>query len=253
MRILWANMVAKYLDENMPLSDHLEELRIRLIRFIIISVFLAFLIFPFSGYFITSITEGLTKGYDINFIALNVIEGVKVQLQATIFLTMLFVIPSVGFYEFFMFVNPGLYPNERRLLLYTIPPAIFMFFSGVAVAYKLIIPVIVGFLIAYTKSTLNISLYLSIDQFLSFVFMLMIATGISFEFPVISAILCYLGIINPENLKKYRRHVYLALFIVAAIVTPDPTIVSMTVISIPMILIYELGIIASKMVVLLRK
>lgn len=231
---------------EMTVIEHLEELRRRLLIIVAVTIISIFITFPISGRVLKQIKQDLMP-VDVKLAALTVLEGVQVQFKIAIFLSLFVILPTIGAYEFFAFISPGLVKKEKKTLYTTIPPIAILFLCGCLLAYYVLLPVMIQFFLTYNNQ-LGLDSILSINFFVSFVFTTMLATGLMFEFPLVIGILSYIGVVSPKTLSYYRRHIYIALLIIAAVITPDPTIMSMTILSIPMLILFELGILVAKMV-----
>jgi sec-independent protein translocase protein TatC len=154
-------------------------------------------------------------------------------------------------YEFWKFVSPALYPKERKHARTAVLAISLLFFIGVLFGYFVIAPLSINFLINYKTSDLvqnipQLSSYISVISSISF------SGGIAFELPAVIYFLSKVGLVTPEFLKKYRRHAIIVLLIIAAIITP-PDVFSQILVSIPLILLYEVSIGVSKRIVNKKK
>ena len=146
-------------------------------------------------------------------------------------------------YEVWKFISPALYENERKLARGFILIASFLFFIGVLFGYYLITPLSVNFLGSYSVSP-EVKNQIDIDSYISVVRSSVISCGIVFELPIIIYFLTKLGIVTPDFMRKYRRHALIVVLIVAAIITP-PDVASQIIVSIPIMLLYEISIFIS--------
>ena len=254
---------------EMSFLEHLEELRWHIIRSLLaISVFtlVAFcfkhflfdivILGPSKTDFITNrILCYLGKVINISSLCLNT-KPIKLQsiemagqflahIRISVITGLVIACPYI-FYEFWRFVRPALYAGERKIARSAVLGMSFLFFLGVLFGYFVICPFSVNFLINYQVSELaenNIKLM----SYVSTVANIVLAAGVMFELPVLIFFLSKIGILTPEFLKKYRRHAIIVILIVAAVITP-PDVFSQTLVSLPLILLYELGIIISKRV-----
>lgn len=150
-------------------------------------------------------------------------------------------------YEFWKFVSPALYPKERKHARTAVLSISLLFFMGVLFGYFLVAPLSVNFLINYKTSELvenipQLSSYISLISSISF------SGGIVFELPAVIFFLSKVGLVTPEFLKKYRRHAIIVLLVLAAIITP-PDVFSQILVSIPLIILYEVSIVVSRRIV----
>ena len=143
------------------------------------------------------------------------------------------------------FVAPGLYQREKKLALPLLASAVILFYAGCAFAYFVVLPSVFGFLAAIKPD--GVAMMTDINAYLDFVLVIFLAFGASFQLPVALVILVLLGWVTPEQLKAGRGYAIVGIFVLAALITP-PDVVSQLLLAIPMCLLYEAGILASKLV-----
>ena len=146
-------------------------------------------------------------------------------------------------YEVWRFISPGLYDNERKLARGFILIASILFFIGVLFGYYLITPLSVNFLGSYSVSP-EVKNQIDIDSYISVVRSSVISCGIIFELPIVIYFLTRLGVVNPDFMRKYRKHAVIVVLIIAAVITP-PDVTSQIIVSIPIMLLYEVSIFIS--------
>lgn len=231
---------------EMRLLDHLIELRARLIRGAAVLLVVFFALVPFSN----QLFDGLAMPLFTNLPEGAKLPGIKVlsPFMAPVkvaFFTALFATIPWLLYQAWAFVAPGLYKREKRLALPIMVSALLLFYGGAAFAYFVVLKGVIGFLIQFAPD----SIALSPDpmEYLDFVLMLFLAFGLSFELPVAIVILALLGWVTPQQLKDARGYAIVAIFVLAAIVTP-PDVISQLLLAIPMCLLYEIGILVAKIV-----
>ncbi len=149
-------------------------------------------------------------------------------------------------YEFWRFFSPALYSNERKYAKGAVLWSSLLFFIGVVFGYYMIVPLSLHFLGSYEISTQVIN-QINIRSYIGTMTSIVLATGLIFELPLISFVLTKLGVITPQFMIKYRRHSIVVIFIIAAIITP-PDVFSQTLVAIPLLLLFEIGILVSKSV-----
>jgi sec-independent protein translocase protein TatC len=142
------------------------------------------------------------------------------------------------------FVAPGLLPKERRYISRIVFFTSFCFFAGVAFGYFILLPAALNFFATF--GTQNIDLNVALDQYVSFMLALLLGAGLVFELPMISYFLSKMGFLTPSFMRKYRRHAIVVIFIISAVVTPTPDMVTQTLLALPMFLLYEVSIFVSK-------
>ena len=227
------------------LIDHLIELRSRLLRAVVglLLVFVALL--PFAnrlyGWLAAPLLDKLPAGGQL--IAVEVASPFFAPLKLAFFAAMVLAMPWL-LYQAWAFVAPGLYQRERRLALPLLASAVMLFYAGCAFAFFLVLPTVFGFLAKVTPD--GVAMMTDISAYLDFVLVIFLAFGLSFELPVALVILVLLGWVTPAQLREWRGYAIVGIFIVAAIITP-PDVVSQLLLAIPMVLLYEVGIVAARM------
>ena len=233
-----------------PFVSHLVELRDRIIRALIralIAVLIAFGVLAFW--------PGMGTLYDLlaqplvahlpegtRLIATSVISPVLVPLKITLMAAFLVALPYV-LYQVWAFVAPGLYSHEKKFVLPLVVSSTVLFFIGVAFCYFLVIPAMSKFIQAFAPSAITAAP--DIEQYFGFVMTLFLVFGCAFEVPVVVIVLARMGVVTVEQLKEFRQYFVVVAFVISAIVTP-PDVVSQLALAIPMCILYELGILASR-------
>ncbi|WP_296811096.1 twin-arginine translocase subunit TatC [Thiocapsa sp.] len=232
-----------------PFVSHLIELRDRLIR-MSIAIFVVFLaLFPFANEIYTFVAAPLMAQLpDGNTmiatqVAAPFLTPFKLALIAAVFLSMPFLL-----YQFWGFVAPGLYKHEKRLATPLLISSIILFYVGVAFAYFVVFPLIFAFLSASTPE--GVAMMTDISAYLDFVLALFFAFGIAFEIPIATILVVAAGITTPDALASKRPYVIVGAFVIGMLLTP-PDVISQTLLAVPMWLLFELGIVFSK--ILMRK
>lgn len=229
--------------EKLPLTEHLEELRKRLIRCVIavLGGFTIAYIFKerLFGFLVAPLINVMRREDTLIFTGLPeaFFTYLKVSLLAGLFLAAPFII-----YQFWMFVAPGLYKNERRTMIPIIFVSSLFFVGGALFGYFLVFPVGFKFLLGFASET--IQPLPSMREYLSFASKLLLAFGIVFELPIVITALARLGIVSVPFLKKNRKYAILIFFTGAALLTP-PDIVTQSLLALPMIVLYEISILGA--------
>jgi sec-independent protein translocase protein TatC len=182
----------------------------------------------------------------IELIPIGIADPVIVQLEISLFLGILFGMPIIV-YQFGMFVSPGLYPHERAILVKTALPATLLFAAGCAIAYFLIIPFTIEFLYGYAFA-MDVQPFLSLESFISFVIIFLIAYGLVFELPIVMVGITRLGVVSSEFWRDNWRYAFVAMVIFGAVVTPDGSGITQLIVAMPMLLLYVMGYFISKRV-----
>jgi sec-independent protein translocase protein TatC len=149
-------------------------------------------------------------------------------------------------WEFWRFFRPALYSSEQKYARGAVLAASLLFFTGVVFGYYMIVPLSIHFLGSYQISEQVVN-QIYIRSYIGTLTSIVLASGLIFELPLVTFFLTKIGIVTPSFLIKYRKHSIVVIFILAAIITP-PDIFSMTLVSIPLLLLYEVGIVISKAV-----
>lgn len=149
-------------------------------------------------------------------------------------------------FQFWLFIKPALSFKELKYARQMVGYGSLLFFSGISFGYFLLTPISLNFLGDF-KLMPTISNQFSIDSYISFVTMLTLATGIVFELPIIIYFLTKIGLVSSAYLKKYRRYAIVIVIIIAAVITP-PDVTSQILMSIPLLILYEIGIVIAKRV-----
>jgi sec-independent protein translocase protein TatC len=230
-------------DEALPFTAHLEELRTRMIRSFVAIVIGASVAYAFKEKLFDVLTRPLIEvmGHDGKIIFTGLPEAfftyLKVALLAGVFLA-----APVILFEFWMFVAPGLYKKERRLLGPVIILSTLFFVGGALFGYFFVFPWGFKFFLGFASETLTA--LPSMKEYLGFVSKLLIAFGIAFELPIIITCLAALGLVSPAFLRKNRKYAVVIFFIVGAILTP-PDVVTQVMMALPLIVLYELSIVGA--------
>lgn len=253
----------------MSFLDHVEELRWHLVRStaaVMIVAIVAFLmkdlifnkiIFaPKNADFITYRffckvskffgTDGLCiDDLPFTFQSLAMAEQFSVHIWTSITAGFIIAFPFI-IWEFWKFISPGLYENERKGARSFIIISSFLFFIGVLFGYYVVTPLSVNFLGNYSISDM-VERNIKIGSYIALVRSSVLASGLIFELPIVMYFLTKMGLITPEFLKKYRKHALVLVLILAAVITP-PDIISQIIVAIPILLLYEVSIYISKIV-----
>lgn len=227
-------------NEKMPFTQHLEELRKRLI-IIFISIGFGFILTYFLSHKIILILK-IPLGQDLIFISPT--EAFFVNLKVALFASLFLTIP-ITLYQLWRFVSPGLLEKEKKHTLPFVVSSTIMFVIGGMFAYYLILPFGIKFLLAY--GTNEIKPMLSLGNYISFTTKLILAFGIVFELPLVLLFLTKIGIITPKFLTRNRKYAILLVFIIAAFLTP-PDVFTQILMALPLIVLYEVSILLSKLV-----
>lgn len=229
-------------EDKIPFTSHLEELRERLVK-AFIAIAIGFCIaYAFKEKLFDFLVYPLIKAMGKDKIVLiftGIPEAFFTYLKVAFIGGLLLAAPVI-LYQFWMFLAPGLYPNERKFVGPVIFVSTFFFVGGALFGYYFAFPVGFKFLLEYAGE--NIKAMPSMSEYMGFASTLLLAFGIVFELPLIIIALARFGIVSVASLRKYRKYAILSFFIVAAILTPSPDAVSQCIMAIPLWILYELSI-----------
>ncbi|HET7560765.1 MAG TPA: twin-arginine translocase subunit TatC [Rhodanobacteraceae bacterium] len=234
-------------DLEQGIFAHLLELRSRLIKAIACVVLVLACLVPFANRLYGWLAEPLVKRLPVgaHLIATQVASPFITPLKLA-FYTALFVSMPVIVYQLWAFVSPGLYRQEKRLARPLLVASILLFYAGCAFAYFLVLPAAFRFLTMVTPP--GVEMMTDITHYLDFVMMVFFAFGLCFEIPVIEVIVAATGFVSVQQLKSWRRYAIVVAAVIAAAITP-PDITSMLMLLVPMVILYELGIVAVRFLV----
>ena len=223
---------------ELPLSEHLAELRKRLIAclvvvFVSFSIILGLYIDPVMAFFTNPVRQ---QGINLVYIGLG--DVILVQVKAALLCALLLTAPFL-LWHIWQFVKPAFYENERTHAFLLGCIIIALFATGVAFGYFMVFWAAVNFFVMIGQGVAQPML--SIDAYMDFLLAFVFPFGLVFELPVLCYVLGRMGLISYETLRHYRRHVILVIFIVAGLLTP-PDVLSQVLMAVPMLLLYEVGI-----------
>lgn len=245
----------------MPFLDHLEELRWRLVKSVIAILIFSVVIFYFTEWIMDNIFLALakpefpifkffcwsfgicTEEISITFQSVQMSGQFTTNLMMAIIGGVIIAFPYV-FYQLWSFIKPGLKQNELNTVRGIVFFVSILFFIGILFGYYVVAPLSVQFL-GNWQMTEEIKNNITINSYLITVISTVFFTGLFFLLPVVIMIFSQLGLVTPAFLKKYRKHAFVIVLIIAAVITP-PDLFTQIVVAIPILLLYELGIMISK-------
>lgn len=223
----------------MSLFDHLEELRWRILKSLASIIIMSILTFNFANYLVEILIKPATQiNSDLNLQVLTIQGMFLLKWNLSIICGIILSLPVITV-QVWKFLSPGLYNKEKKILVPLILTAFICFILGGVFSYKVILPFSLDFFASMI--TADIQNNFSINYYFSFVLTLMIGAGLIFELPVASFLFSSIGIINPEFLRTYRREAIAVTIILSAIITP-PDPISLIIMSIPILVLYEISI-----------
>ncbi len=225
------------------LVGHLIELRSRLLNSALALLLIFICLFPWAAELYALLAQPmlakLPQGGQM--IATDVTTPFFVPLKVAMMTAFLIALPYM-LYQVWRFVAPGLYAQEKRMVLPLVVASTLLFYSGMAFAYFAVFPVVFGFITASAPQ--GVAVMTDIDKYLSFVIGMFMAFGIAFQVPVAVVLLVRIGLVTVQKLREIRSYVIVAAFVIGAIFTP-PDIVSQFMLAIPLWLLYEAGIVVA--------
>ena len=225
------------------LLSHLIELRSRLLKMVATVLGMFIVLLPFSRQIFTLVSEPIRKALPGNdMIATGVVSPVVVPFKTTLYAALFLAMPVV-LYQIWAFVAPGLYRREKHFAIPLLLTSILLFYAGIAFAYLLVFPLIFEFITAF--ATEGVDVQTDITLFLDFVIAIVFAFGLAFEVPIATVLVVWTGLVSIGSLSKARPYVFLGAFVVGMFLTP-PDMISQTLLAVPVYLLYELGILMSK-------
>ena len=226
----------------MTFWEHLDELRGRILRMLVAAVVAAVLCFCFKDVLFAVVLA--PKPVDMHLINTELTQQFLTHMRVSLWGGLLVVSPYV-LYQLFAFVAPGLYDMERRLALRAVGGGYLLFIAGVALSYFVIFPFTVRFLGGYQVSS-EVRNTITLGSYISLLGVLSLLLGIVFELPVLCWLLARIGVLKASFMKRYRRHAIVAILIVGAVITPTGDPFTLSLVSVPIYLLWELSILIVK-------
>ena len=258
------------MEAEMSFFDHLEALRWHLVRSAIAIVIFTIGAFYFYDFIFDTVIMGPSRpsfwtyrqlchlgdllhrdGFCINSIHINLINTemagqFTLQINSSLLIGITLGFPYL-LWEIWLFIKPALHEKERRAASGFVFYATFLFVLGIMFGYYIITPMSVNFLSGYTVSS-SIQNLFTIDSYISSVATLTLASGVVFQLPILVYILSSLGILTPAFMRNGRRYAIVVILIIAAVITPTPDMMTMVVVSLPLFILYEVGIVVAGVV-----
>ncbi|MFX3651032.1 MAG: twin-arginine translocase subunit TatC [Paenibacillus sp.] len=230
--------------EEMSMTEHLSELRKRLIYVLVI-----FVLGLIAGFFVADpVYQYLTKSDSAKGFVLHAFsfwDGIGIYMKIAGLFSLIITLPFTV-YQIWKFVSPGLKPRERKATLKYVPYVFLLFLIGMAFSYYVIFPMALAFTTAITEKMGLVETY-GMKQYFSFLFGIVLPVSLLFELPLLIMFLTGLRILNPIRLRKMRRVAYFVLIFIAVVITP-PDFISDLLVMIPLLLLYEISVLLSAIV-----
>lgn len=231
-------------QQEQTLMDHLIELRDRLLHMVLAILIVFVALFAFSEDIFTIAAEPLLNlmPEGTSMIATGVTSPFLVPFKLVLLLSVLLTIPYL-LHQIWAFIAPGLYHHEKRMATPLLISSVILFYCGIAFAYFVIFPILFGFFIGIAPE--GVAVMTDIGQYLDFIIAIFLAFGIAFEVPVATFLLIAAGVTSVDKLASKRPYIIIGAFVVGMLLTP-PDVISQSLLAIPIWLLFELGLIASR-------
>jgi sec-independent protein translocase protein TatC len=237
--------VSKNATKTMPLTEHLGELRRRITYVAIVVVICVIAAFIEKKWVFYVLMRPLEGTHVDKLTTLGVTEAFMQVLKISVYAGLIVSLPFI-LYQFWAFVMPALYENERRNVIPYAASTTGLFLGGVAFGYFVVLPIGLRFMINYGGDDFN--QLLQAERYVTFVVTFLLGFGLVFELPLVMLLLAWVGLVDHVKMRKVRKYAILVEAVVAMVITPSQDPLSMTLMLIPLILLYEIGIWLSKMV-----
>lgn len=253
-------------ESKMSFWSHLEELRKRIVNSVIAIGIGFILCFNYSeeilGVLLLPMNSSISYHWSFPFLAFtpnkekqelfftSLTEPIMSHLKIGFIAGMMVTVPIL-LYQVWKFISPGLLQRERKYAGQFVFWATMFFFIGVLFCFLFLLPFAIPFLVGY--KTEHLKPIIKIGDYIDFTLKFMLASGAVFELPLIMIILGRMGIIQTDSLVKFRKYAFLIAFIIGGIVTPTPDVFNMTIMSLPIYFLYELGILGVRILGKRRK
>lgn len=234
------------MENEQPFMAHLIELRDRILRIVMVVIAIFLVLFSFANdlyHFVSAPLLAQLPGGS-SMIATGVAAPFLVPFKLSLVASIFIAIPYI-FYQFWSFVAPGLYKHEKRLAMPLIASSVFLFYTGIVFSFYVVFPLMFAFFTATTPD--GVAMMTDISQYLDFILKMFFAFGIAFEVPIFTIVLTLTGATNADKLARKRPYVIVGSFVIGMLLTP-PDIISQILLAIPVWLLFELGIIFSRII-----
>ena len=233
-------------DKEQPLVQHLLELRSRILKSLVAVLVVFAALFYFSNDIYVYISEPLRASLPegSTMIATEVTSPFLAPFKLTMVLSFFVAVPFI-LHQAWAFISPGLYQHEKKIAIPLLVASIVLFYTGIAFAYSVVFPLIFSF---FTKvGPESVTMMTDINSYLDFILKLFFAFGVAFEIPVATVLLVWSGVTTVASLREKRPYVVVGCFVIGMIMTP-PDVISQSLLAIPMWLLFESGILFSRLI-----
>jgi sec-independent protein translocase protein TatC len=228
----------------MPLWGHLTELRKRITYVAIVLVVFVIAAFIEHNYVFDVLMWPLRNTDVTQLTTLGVTEAFMQVLKVSIYAGLICALPFI-LYQFWAFIMPAMYENEKKSTVPYVILTTVLFMAGITFGYFIVLPIGLKFMIGYGGDTFN--QLLQAERYISFISMFELAFGVVFELPLIMMLLAWAGLVNYLNMRKWRKYAILVEAVIAMVLTPSQDPVSMALMLIPLIVLYEFGILLARL------
>jgi len=234
-------------DPELSFLEHLVELRSRLLKACLTVFVVLIALLPFSRHLWETLAAPLLAQMPegSSMIAIDVASPFLTPFKLTLLISIMISIPVV-MYQLWAFVAPALFKREKKLARPLLFSSVLLFYAGCAFAYFVVFPLVFGFLTRIAPE--GVAVMTDISKYLDFVMTLFLAFGITFEIPIATIILVATGVTTADKLASWRPYIVVGAFAVGMILTP-PDVISQTLLALPMWLLFEIGIILSRILI----
>lgn len=230
-------------EVEMTFLEHLEELRWRIIYSLIGIVVGTIVAWIFIDFFVDKVLLLPAKEANIKLQNLKPFGQIFLYFEVAIIIGLILSFPNVV-YQIWKFISPALKEKEKKYIASIVIFTTFCFVCGVIFAYFVMLPLALKFAAQFGSPSIENNF--AINEYFSIVLSVILGAGLVFELPMLSFFLTKIGILNPNFMKKYRRHAIVAIMIIAAVLTPGTDPVSQIILAIPLVFLYEISILVSK-------
>ena len=248
-------------EKNLTVWDHLDKLRDVIVKSLVVTVAFGILAFffrdqvfavilaPRDSNFVTYrwlsalggiFSQGGPEQFDVRLINTGLAQQFMIHIKVSFAVGVLLASPYI-LYQLFRYVSPALYADERQYATKVVGGGYLMFMIGVAVSYLLVFPLTFRFLGTYQVNA-DVENMINLQSYISTLLTMSLAMGIVFEIPVLCWLFAKLGFLTDGFMRRYRRHAVVLILIVAAVITPTSDVFTLSVVALPMYLLYEFSI-----------
>lgn len=228
-------------EKEMTFLDHLEELRWRIVKAVLGLLVAVIGCSLFAEWIVNDVVLRPSRIIQPPLHLINTVPYGQITFYMSVVIVAGLIISSPWIlYQLWKFVEPGLREKEKKYISGIVVSTTFCFLSGVAFAYFIMLPYMLQFFATFGSS--GIQNMIAVTEYMSFVLQLVLLSGLIFELPMVAYFLARFGIMTPAFMRHYRRHAFVVILIIAAVVTPTTDPITMSVFSIPMVLLYEISI-----------